>query len=79
MQARSCIVMCDAVCRRAAEEEDLFLRVPLSKDERKRLKSTRRADLAGGIMLDDFADDVSHLVQVEVLPPNFFVFFYFSW
>ena len=54
----------ERLARRAAEEEDLFLRVPLSKDERKRLKSTRRADMAGGIMLDDFADDLSHLVQV---------------
>ena len=32
---------------RAAVEEDLFARVPLSKDEAKRLKQQRRAGLSG--------------------------------
>ncbi len=39
-------------------------RVPLSKTERKNLKAQRRAGLSGGVMLDDFADDVADLIQV---------------
>ena len=49
---------------RAAQEEELMARVPLSKAERKNLKAQRRAGLSGGVMLDDFADDVADLVQV---------------
>lgn len=50
---------------RAAEEEDMFARVPLSREDRRRLKADTRAGLAGqGAMLDDFADDVAGLVQV---------------
>eukprot|EP00891_Asterochloris_glomerata_P005440 jgi/Astpho2/5440/Aster-07389 len=50
---------------RAAEEEDMFARVPLSREDRRRLKADMRAGLAGqGAMLDDFADDVAGLVQV---------------
>lgn len=41
-------------------------RVPLSKAERKNLKAQRRAGLSGGVMLDDFADDVADLVQVRL-------------
>ena len=51
---------------RAAEEEDMFTRVPLSREDRRRLKADTRAGLAGqGAMLDDFADDVAGLVQVR--------------
>ena len=49
---------------RAAQEEELMARVPLSRGERKNLKAQRRAGLSGGVMLDDFADDVADLVQV---------------
>jgi len=49
---------------RASEEEGLFTRVPLSRTERQGLKAARRAGLAGGALLDDFADDVADLVQV---------------
>lgn len=51
---------------RAAQEEELMARVPLSKAERKNLKAQRRAGLSGGIMLDDFADDVADLIQVSL-------------
>eukprot|EP00775_Hariotina_reticulata_P005267 gene5267-5502_t len=46
---------------RAAAEEDLMLRVPLSKHEAKQLKAQRRAGLSGA-GLTDFADDVADLV-----------------
>ena len=49
---------------RAAQEEELMARVPLSRGERKNLKAQRRAGLSGGVMLDDFADDVADLIQV---------------
>ena len=53
---------------RAAEEEDMFTRVPLSREDRRRLKADMRAGLAGqGAMLDDFADDVAGLVQAKAL------------
>ena len=52
---------------RAAQEEELMARVPLSKTERKNLKARRRAGLSGGVMLDDFADDVADLIQVGFL------------
>jgi len=42
--------------------------VPLSRAERQGLKAARRAGLAGGALLDDFADDVADLVQVG--PPG---------
>ena len=52
---------------RAAQEEELMARVPLSKTERKNFKAQRRAGLSGGVMLDDFADDVADLIQVGFL------------
>jgi hypothetical protein len=36
--------------------------VPLSKEERKRLKAHRRAGLSGAALLDDFADEVDDIV-----------------
>ncbi|GAB4821287.1 hypothetical protein N2152v2_008333 [Parachlorella kessleri] len=42
-------------------EEELMVRVPLSRDERKRLKAQRREGLAGRALLDDFADDIADL------------------
>jgi hypothetical protein len=49
---------------RAAQEEELMTRVPLTKAERKNLKAQRRAGLSGGTLLDDLADDIAGLVQV---------------
>ncbi|KAK9829724.1 hypothetical protein WJX72_007528 [[Myrmecia] bisecta] len=53
---------------RAAEEEDLMIRVPLSKEERKRVKAQQRAGLSGKALLDDFADDVADLIQATERP-----------
>lgn len=53
---------------RAAEEEDLMVRVPLSKEQRKKLKAERRGNLSGAAMMNDFADDVADLVGVRCLP-----------
>lgn len=53
---------------RAAEEEDLMVRVPLSKEQRKKLKADRRGNLSGAAMMNDFADDVADLVGVRLLP-----------
>ncbi len=38
------------------------IRVPLSKEERKRLRAHRRAGLSGAALLDDFADEVDDIV-----------------
>lgn len=48
---------------REALEEDLMIRVPMSKDERKRLKQERRKGMAGAGLLSDFADDMADLVE----------------
>ncbi|KAF8059680.1 hypothetical protein HT031_005088 [Scenedesmus sp. PABB004] len=50
---------------RAAEEEELMLRVPLSKAEARKLKAQRRAGLSGAAGLTDFADDVADLVAAS--------------
>lgn len=50
--------------RRAAEEEELMMRVPLKKKELKGMRAAQRAGLSGGALLDDFADDVADLVKV---------------
>ena len=52
---------------RAAEEEDLMVRVPLSKEQKKQLKADRRVNLSGAAMMNDFADDVADLVGVSIL------------
>ncbi len=52
---------------RAAEEEDLMVRVPLSKEQKKQLKADRRVNLSGAAMMSDFADDVADLVGVSIL------------
>ncbi|KAG2499555.1 hypothetical protein HYH03_002500 [Edaphochlamys debaryana] len=49
---------------RAAVEEDMFSRVPLSKDEAKRLRQQRRAGMSGAAMLEDFGDEVADLVDL---------------
>lgn len=54
--------------RRAAEEEELMMRVPLAKAELKGLRAAQNTRFSGGAMLDDFADDVADLVQVP--PPT---------
>ncbi|WIA21610.1 hypothetical protein OEZ85_000794 [Tetradesmus obliquus] len=50
---------------RSAAEEELMLRVPLSKQEAKKLKMQRRAGLSGAAGLTDFADDVADLVAAS--------------
>lgn len=40
----------------------LQVRVPLTKEERKRAKAQQRAGLSGRAVLDDFADDVAGLI-----------------
>lgn len=52
---------------RAAEEEDLMVRVPLSKEQKKQVKADRRVNLSGAAMMNDFADDVADLVGVSSL------------
>lgn len=52
---------------RAAEEEDLMVRVPLSKEQKKQLKADRRLNLSGAAAMNDFADDVADLVGVSHL------------
>ncbi|GFR45262.1 hypothetical protein Agub_g6368 [Astrephomene gubernaculifera] len=49
---------------RAAVEEDMFIRVPLSKDEAKRLRQQRRAGMSGAGLLEDFGDEVADLVDM---------------
>jgi U3 small nucleolar RNA-associated protein 3 len=48
---------------RDAIEEELMIRVPLSRDERKQMKAQRRAGLSGKALLDNFVDDVADLVD----------------
>jgi hypothetical protein len=50
---------------RAEQEEELMARVLLSRGERQGLKQARRGALAGGALLDDFADDIAGLVQAR--------------
>ena len=45
-------------------------RVPLNKQERKQLKTAHRGGMAGGALLDDFADEIGHLVQVSTACPD---------
>ena len=52
---------------RTAEEEDLMVRVPLSKEQKKQLKADRRLNLSGAAAMNDFADDVADLVGVSLL------------
>eukprot|EP00879_Flechtneria_rotunda_P011823 GHRR01012350.1.p1 GENE.GHRR01012350.1~~GHRR01012350.1.p1 ORF type:complete len:590 (+),score=268.47 GHRR01012350.1:166-1935(+) len=49
---------------RAAAEEELMLRVPLSKQEANKLRAERRAGLSGA-GLADFADDVADIVAAS--------------
>jgi U3 small nucleolar RNA-associated protein 3 len=48
---------------RDAIEEELMVRVPLSRDERKQMKAQRREGLSGKALLDNFVDDVADLVD----------------
>ena len=47
---------------RARIEEDLFTRVPLTKQERKRQNATTR-NISSIAAIDDFGDDVADLVE----------------
>lgn len=56
----------ERLLRRAEEEEELMMRVPLAKKELKGLRAVqKKGGFSGGAMLDDFADDVADLVQVH--------------
>ena len=48
--------------RRAAQEEDLFARVPMSKQERQRSKAAERKATGMSAQVADFADDVADVV-----------------
>uniref|UniRef100_A0A1D2A5Z8 Sas10 C-terminal domain-containing protein n=1 Tax=Auxenochlorella protothecoides TaxID=3075 RepID=A0A1D2A5Z8_AUXPR len=48
---------------REAVEEDLMLRVPLSREEGKAQRAARRAGLAGAALLDDFREDVASVLE----------------
>lgn len=51
------------IASRDAIEEELMVRVPLSRDERKQMKAQRREGLSGKALLDNFVDDVADLVD----------------
>ncbi|CAG9463538.1 unnamed protein product [Pedinophyceae sp. YPF-701] len=50
------------LAERERAEEELMMRVPMSKEERKRLKRHRRSALAGGGLVDDIAAGVAGIV-----------------
>ncbi|KAG1660216.1 hypothetical protein FOA52_005085 [Chlamydomonas sp. UWO 241] len=50
---------------RAAVEEDMMSRVPMSKEEAKKMKAQKRAGMSGKVMLDDFADEVADIVGMS--------------
>jgi U3 small nucleolar RNA-associated protein 3 len=53
----------DRLARRAAEEEDLFVRVPLSKTERARAAAAGRKAVGLSAQVGDFGDDVGDIVE----------------
>ena len=48
--------------KRAAQEEDIFRRVDLSKAEKQRARAAERAGLSGAALLDDLGEDLADLV-----------------
>ena len=50
---------------RAAVEEDMMTRVPLSKEEAKKMRQQHREGMSGKAMLDDFADEVADIVGIS--------------
>ena len=48
--------------KRAAQEEDIFRRVDLSKSEKKRSRAAERAGLSGAALLDDLGEDIADIV-----------------
>jgi len=65
MGAESAFVAREAarLARRAAEEEDLFVRVPLSKQERARAAAAGRKAVGMSAQVGDFGDDVGDIVD----------------
>jgi U3 small nucleolar RNA-associated protein 3 len=53
----------ERLARRAAEEEDLFVRVPLSKTERARAAAAGRKAVGLSAQVGDFGDDVGDIVE----------------
>ena len=51
--------------KRAAQEEDIFRRVDLSKSEKQRARAAERAGLSGAALLDDLGEDLADLVGGE--------------
>ena len=51
--------------KRAAQEEDIFRRVDLSKAEKQRARAAERAGLSGAALLDDLGEDLADLVGRE--------------
>lgn len=56
--------------KRAEQEEELFARVPLNREERRKVKNLKkgRSGLLG--MLDDFEDDVVGLTNMDEVPQH---------
>ncbi|GAX72959.1 hypothetical protein CEUSTIGMA_g414.t1 [Chlamydomonas eustigma] len=50
---------------RAAVEEDMMIRVPLSREEAKKMKQQHRAGMSGKALMDDFADEVADIVGLS--------------
>lgn len=56
---------------REAVEEELMIRVPLTKEERKRLRAQKRAGLSGKALLDDFGDDLVDIIDKSNIDNSF--------
>eukprot|EP00798_Chlamydomonas_sp_ICE-L_P004178 gene4178-14278_t len=50
---------------RARSEENMMMRVPLSKDEVKAMKKNKRDGMSGASMMDDFGDEVADIVKAS--------------
>eukprot|EP00850_Spirogloea_muscicola_P012625 SM000082S22867 [mRNA] locus=s82:298697:302736:- [translate_table: standard] len=55
----------DRLQQRAEAEVDMFARVPLSREERRRLKALKRPSSGLAGMMDDFNEDVAGLVGMD--------------
>lgn len=53
----------ERLARRAAEEEDLFTRVPMSKVERKRAAAAANKSIGMSSQVADFGDDLADLME----------------
>lgn len=53
----------DRLARRAAEEEDLFARVPMRKEEKKRAAAAAKKKIGMSSQVADFGDDLADLME----------------